>query len=145
MSKSDDRSVRRDLTSIVSVQVGTEADDVEQGHRQSGAWSKTWCLSPKQRNLLSACLAHVRHDGYTDQLYAFLPNWQPQFGLPYAGVALARALYYAIMGCLQIPANRFAKKFGPRAQLGSPSSDRDPRALANGRHRTWGRRAGHRQ
>ncbi len=30
----------------------------------------------KRRNLFGACLTHILHDGYTDQLYALLPTWQ---------------------------------------------------------------------
>ena len=41
----------------------------------------------KSRSLLAACLTHALHDGYTDGLYAFLPVWQAQFGLSYAGLA----------------------------------------------------------
>lgn len=73
--------------------------------------------SPRRRNLLGACLAHVLHDGYTDQLYALLPIWQAQFGLSYAGVAMVRALYYATMGGLQIPVDRFAAKLDFRTAL----------------------------
>src|SRR5580704_2012596 len=39
----------------------------------------------RRKALLAACLAHVLHDGYTDQLYALLPVWQSEFGLSYAG------------------------------------------------------------
>ena len=53
---------------------------------------------PQQRNLAGACLAHLLHDGYTDQLYALLPVWQSEFGLSYAGLAVVRALYYGTMG-----------------------------------------------
>ena len=49
-------------------------------------------FSPPRRNLAGACLAHMLHDGYTDQLYALLPVWQSQFGLSYAVLALVRAL-----------------------------------------------------
>ena len=41
-----------------------------------------WSSSAKQnantksRNLFAACLAHMLHDGYTDQLYALMPAWQ---------------------------------------------------------------------
>ncbi len=35
-----------------------------------GGWS------PQRRNLVGACLAHLLHDGYTDQLYALLPVWR---------------------------------------------------------------------
>jgi hypothetical protein len=62
--------------------------------------------SSKSRSLFAACLTHVLHDGYTDQLYALLPAWQAQFGLSYMGLAIVRALYYGTMGGLQVPANR---------------------------------------
>ena len=41
---------------------------------------------PQRRNLAAACLAHFLHDDYTDQLYALLPVWQPEFGLFLCGV-----------------------------------------------------------
>ena len=69
------------------------------------------------RSLLAACLAHALHDGYTDGLYAFLPVWQAQFGLSYAALAAVRALYYATMGGLQIPADRALRGVSPRAAL----------------------------
>lgn len=69
------------------------------------------------RSLLAACLTHALHDGYTDGLYAFLPVWQAQFGLSYAGLALVRALYYGTMGGLQIPADRMLRGWSPRAAL----------------------------
>lgn len=78
---------------------------------RDGGWSNP------RRNLAGACLAHVLHDGYTDQLYALLPLWQTQFGLSYAGLAMVRALYYGTMGGLQIPADRYAAKLSPRAAL----------------------------
>src|SRR5882757_9601439 len=65
--------------------------------------------APRSRSLLGACLAHILHDGYTDQLYALLPVWQAQFGLSYAGLAMIRALYYGTMGGLQVPADRLMK------------------------------------
>jgi MFS family permease len=77
---------------------------------------ETW-LSPQRRNLAGACLAHMLHDGYTDQLYALLPVWQSQFGLSYAGVAVVRALYYGTMGGLQVPGDRLVSRLGPRAAL----------------------------
>jgi FSR family fosmidomycin resistance protein-like MFS transporter len=73
--------------------------------------------SSKSRNLLGACLAHVLHDGYTDQLYALLPAWQAQFGLSYMGLAIVRALYYGTMGGLQVPTDRFACRLKPRSIL----------------------------
>ena len=74
-------------------------------------------FSPQRRNLAGACLAHMLHDGYTDQLYALLPVWQSQFGLSYAGLAVIRALYYGTMGGLQVPGDKVVSRFGPRAVL----------------------------
>lgn len=74
-------------------------------------------FSPQRRNLTGACLAHLVHDGYTDQLYALLPVWQSEFGLSYAGLAVVRALYYGTMGGLQVPSDRLIAKLGTRAAL----------------------------
>lgn len=71
----------------------------------------------QKRSLLAACLSHALHDGYTDGLYVFLPVWQSQFGLSYAALAAVRALYYATMGGLQIPADKALRGLSPRAAL----------------------------
>jgi len=71
----------------------------------------------KRRSLVAACLAHALHDGYTDGLYPFLPVWQTQFGLSYAGLAVVRALYYGTMGGLQLPGARLVRALSPRAAL----------------------------
>lgn len=76
---------------------------------------KRW--SPQRRNLAGASLAHLLHDGYTDQLYALLPVWQREFGLSYAGLAIVRALYYGTMGGLQVPADRLTARLSPRMAL----------------------------
>ena len=73
--------------------------------------------SNKSRSLLGACLTHILHDGYTDQLYALLPVWQAQFGLSYMGLAIVRALYYGTMGGLQVPADRWTSRLKPRSAL----------------------------
>ncbi len=73
--------------------------------------------SSRRRSLAAACLAHALHDGYTDGLYAFLPTWQTQFGLSYAGLAVVRALYYGTMGGLQVPGDRVTRNLSPRAAL----------------------------
>lgn len=78
---------------------------------------RTTIPSLQRRNLVGACLAHVLHDGYTDQLYALLPIWQTQFGLSYASLALVRAFYYGTMGGLQIPADKLIAKLSPRTSL----------------------------
>ena len=77
-----------------------------------GSWT-----APQRRNLAGACLAHLLHDGYTDQLYALLPIWQTQFGLSYAGLAVLRALYSGTMGGLQVPGDRLIARLGPRLAL----------------------------
>lgn len=77
----------------------------------------TTSAATKSRSLFAACLTHALHDGYTDSLYAFLPVWQSQFGLSYAALAMVRALYYATMGGLQIPADRVLRGLSPRAAL----------------------------
>jgi FSR family fosmidomycin resistance protein-like MFS transporter len=81
------------------------------GKEQNSGWS------PERRNLVGACLAHLLHDGYTDQLYVLLPVWQPEFGLSYAGLAVVRALYSGTMGGLQVPADRLTAKLSPRVAL----------------------------
>src|ERR1700689_2915928 len=73
--------------------------------------------SPRRPNLAGACLAHMLHDGYTDQLYAMLPVWQSEFGLSYAGLAVVRALYYGTMGGLQVPGDRLIGRLGTRVAL----------------------------
>jgi MFS transporter, FSR family, fosmidomycin resistance protein len=87
----------------------TTADWAEK--EQDSGWS------PQRRNLAGACLAHLVHDGYTDQLYALLPVWQPEFGLSYASLAVVRALYSGTMGGLQVPADKLAAKLSPRVAL----------------------------
>jgi MFS transporter, FSR family, fosmidomycin resistance protein len=81
------------------------------GRGRTAGWS------PQRRNLAGACLAHMLHDGYTDQLYALLPVWQSEYGLSYAGLAVVRALYYGTMGGLQVPGDRLIAKLGPRTAL----------------------------
>src|ERR1700722_6088543 len=73
--------------------------------------------APKSRSLLGACLAHIMHDGYTDQLYALLPVWRSDFGLSYAGLAVLRALYSGTMGGFQVPGGRLIARLSPRVAL----------------------------
>lgn len=75
------------------------------------------CAQERRRGLIAACVAHALHDGYTDGLYAFLPIWQSQFGLSYAGLAIVRALYFGTMGGLQIPADHLLSGISPRNAL----------------------------
>ncbi|MBE7211220.1 MAG: MFS transporter [Gluconacetobacter diazotrophicus] len=90
--------------------------------RPAAGADRTPAWPPRRRNLAGACLAHALHDGYTDGLYALLPVWQGEFGLSYAGLAVVRALYYATMGGLQVPADRLAARLSPRAALALATS-----------------------
>lgn len=76
-----------------------------------------WSARNKSRSLLGACLSHILHDGYTDQLYALLPVWQAQFALSYMGLAIVRALYFGTMGGLQVPVDRLTSRLKPRSAL----------------------------
>ncbi len=91
----------------MSITVSTE----RRRNKRVSAWS------PRQRNLAGACLAHLLHDGYTDQLYALLPVWQPEFGLSYAGLGVVRALYYGTMAGFQVPSTKLAARLTPRVAL----------------------------
>lgn len=73
--------------------------------------------SSTSRSLFAACLVHALHDGYTDGLYAFMPVWQAQFRLSYAGLAVVRALYYGTMGGLQLPGDKLLRGLSPRVAL----------------------------
>jgi MFS transporter, FSR family, fosmidomycin resistance protein len=85
--------------------------------RMEDDFSDSRDTTARSRSLIGACLAHVLHDGYTDQLYALLPIWQSEFGLSYAGLAVVRALYYGTMGTLQVPGDRLIGKLGPHIAL----------------------------
>jgi MFS family permease len=74
--------------------------------------------APARRTMAVACGAHILHDGYTDLLYVLLPLWQVEFGLGYAEVGLMRALYVGALAGFQIPAGRFAERFGGPLVLG---------------------------
>ncbi len=67
--------------------------------------------------MLTACGAHVLHDGYTDLLYILLPLWQVEFALGYAAVGALRALYSGTMAGFQVPASLLAERWGDRAVL----------------------------
>jgi MFS family permease len=88
------------------------AATADQAHNEQDS-ERQW----RRRSFVGACLAHLLHDGYTDQLYALLPVWQTEFGLSYAGLAVVRALYSGTMGGLQIPADRLVARLSPRAAL----------------------------
>lgn len=74
-------------------------------------------MSSQRRSFFGACLAHLLHDGYTDQLYVLLPLWRAEFGLSYASLAVVRLLYYGTMGALQVPGDRWISRLAPRFSL----------------------------
>jgi MFS family permease len=96
---------------VNAIAIAREAKQPCQMTKLKARWTQ------QKRSLAGACLAHALHDGYTDSLYAFLPVWQAQFALSYAALAMVRALYYATMGGLQIPADRALRSWSPRAAL----------------------------
>jgi MFS family permease len=71
----------------------------------------------KIRTLLTACAAHVLHDGLTDLLYVMLPIWQREFGLSLAAVGLLRSLYSGAMAAFQLPSSIIAERVGARIML----------------------------
>lgn len=93
----------------------TEMLDVDDSAKTHGTVNTP--VAVQRRDLAGACLAHLLHDGYTDQLYALLPIWQAEFGLSYAGLAILRVLYYGTMGALQVPGNRLLAGISTRLAL----------------------------
>jgi FSR family fosmidomycin resistance protein-like MFS transporter len=73
--------------------------------------------SHQRRTLLTAGLAHVLHDGYTDLIYILLPLWQSEFALSYGMLAFMRGLYTGAMAALQVPAGRLAERVDGRVIL----------------------------
>jgi MFS family permease len=74
-------------------------------------------LSQRLRTLVTACAAHVIHDGLTDLLYVMLPIWQREFGLSLAAVGLLRSLYSGAMAIFQLPSSIVAERIGARTML----------------------------
>ncbi len=72
---------------------------------------------PRPRALVSACVAHVLHDGYTDLLYLLLPVWQREFGFSFALTGLMKTLFSGALSLFQIPAARLARRMGQAAVL----------------------------
>jgi FSR family fosmidomycin resistance protein-like MFS transporter len=71
----------------------------------------------RSRALVSACAAHVLHDGYTDLLYVLLPIWKVEFGLGYAALGIVRATYNGVMAGAQVPVDRLTRSLGARIVL----------------------------
>jgi MFS family permease len=67
--------------------------------------------------LVTAALAHILHDGFSDVLYVLLPLWASEFGLTLTGVGVIKAVYTAGMALSQIPAGIIAERWGERRLL----------------------------
>jgi MFS family permease len=67
--------------------------------------------------LVTAALAHILHDGFSDVLYVLLPLWASEFGLTLTGVGVIKAVYTAGMALSQIPAGILAERWGERRLL----------------------------
>jgi FSR family fosmidomycin resistance protein-like MFS transporter len=70
-----------------------------------------------QAVLVTAALAHVLHDGFSDVLYVLLPLWAAEFQLSLTGVGVLKAVYTAGMALSQIPAGLLAERWGERRLL----------------------------
>lgn len=70
-----------------------------------------------QAVLVTAALAHVLHDGFSDVLYVLLPLWAAEFHLSLTGVGILKAVYTAGMALSQIPAGLLAERWGERRLL----------------------------
>jgi MFS transporter, FSR family, fosmidomycin resistance protein len=67
--------------------------------------------------LITAAVAHVLHDGFSDVLYVLLPLWAAEFQLSLTGVGVLKAVYTAGMALSQIPAGLLAERWGERRLL----------------------------
>jgi MFS transporter, FSR family, fosmidomycin resistance protein len=67
--------------------------------------------------LVTAALAHVLHDGFSDALYVLLPLWSTEFHLTLTGVGVLKTVYTAGMAASQIPAGILAERWGERRLL----------------------------
>jgi len=67
--------------------------------------------------LVTAAVAHVLHDGFSDALYVLLPLWAAEFQLSLTGVGILKAVYTAGMALSQIPAGILAERWGERRLL----------------------------
>lgn len=67
--------------------------------------------------MVTSCVAHVLHDGYSDLIYVMLPIWQTEFRIGYAWLAVIRGLYLGSLAALQLPSNRLAERCGDKVTL----------------------------
>ncbi len=68
---------------------------------------------PRARaTLLTACAAHLLHDGLSDLLYVIFPVWARAFSFSFAQVGLLKTGYSGALALFQIPAGFLAERWG---------------------------------
>jgi len=72
------------------------------------------CMNrPRARaTLVTACAAHLLHDGLSDLLYVLFPVWAREFSLSFAQVGLLKTGYSGALAILQIPSGFLAERWG---------------------------------
>lgn len=63
--------------------------------------------------LVTACTAHLLHEGLSDLLYVMFPVWARAFSLSFAQVGLLKTGYSGALALFQIPAGFLAERWGP--------------------------------
>jgi MFS family permease len=71
----------------------------------------------RSRIFLTACLAHILHDGYASMLYLLLPLWQSELALNFAQVGILKTLYSAAMALGQVPAAHVGERWSEKSPL----------------------------
>ena len=70
-------------------------------------------IQPRARaTLVTACAAHLLHDGLSDLLYVIFPVWAREFSLSFAQVGLLKTGYSGALALFQIPAGFLAERWG---------------------------------
>lgn len=76
------------------------------------AVSKAQQESCKWRTLITGCLAHFVHDGFTDMIYVFFPIWQAQWSLSFVAVGLLKTMVSGATALFQLPTGILASRIG---------------------------------
>ncbi len=68
---------------------------------------------PRARaTLVTACAAHLLHDGLSDLLYVIFPVWAREFSLSFTQVGLLKTGYSGALALFQVPAGFLAERWG---------------------------------
>ena len=74
-------------------------------------------LAPRQYVLLTCCLLHTIHDGFTSAMYLLLPLMATDLRLSYAQVGLLKTLVSGGQSLFQLPGGMAAERLGERRML----------------------------